>query len=244
MKQKNRNKEIGMKKIIAFLLVIILVISTFVVAENEQEYDNTVSRAEFARIVAGLLGLSEWFSRQGETPFVDVPIEHWASGYILSLSWQHPGIARGDSGRLDSRGHFHPNSNSRFRPDDAILVEEAIAMLVRALGYAPMARAEVFGRFPNNYAIVAERSGLTENIEFEFGEYATRDLIYKLINRALDVPLMWAIVSGGNHFFIADGRGDRPLWTLRIQNWNNASVYFDGWDFVILDEEYETEEAE
>jgi len=228
-----------MKKIIAFLLVAMLIIPTFVVGENGENFDNTVTRAEFARIVAGLLGLSE-IIRQAETLFVDVPIEHWASGYIASATVLG-GYGRDGGGRGIVRG----DGNSRFRPDDAILVEEAIAMLVRALGYAIM--VNFFGGFPDGYAFAAERSGLTENIEFEFGEYATSELIYKLVNHALDTPLMMLIVPWPilpHNFAIMDGLDDRPLMTLRTHHWDNASVYFDGWDFVILDEEYETEEQE
>jgi len=76
--------------------------------------------------------------------------------------------------------------------------------------------------------------GFVDDIEFEFGEYATRDLLYRLVNRALDVPLMIR-TTGGTIFeyIIADGVIENLLMTWRTEFWNNQPVYFDGENFVI-----------
>jgi len=62
------------------------------------------------------------------------------------------------------------------------------------------------------------------------------------------VPFMQRKGGGGQAgrpFYIIwdgyDGQDGRRLRTLRIYQWNNASVYFDGWDFIILEEKIEEE---
>lgn len=57
---------------------------------------------------------------KGETAFDDVVADYWASGYINLASKQ--GIINGDG-------------NGKFRPQDDVKYEEAIKMVVCALGY-------------------------------------------------------------------------------------------------------------
>jgi len=238
-----------MKKIIALLLIIIMMFANVAIAESdkisendivaevvEQSGDGTVTRAEFARIAIKMFGVSGT-AGQAETIFIDVPYYHWASGYIASATTLvqrgvHRGVVQGDG-------------NGNFRPDDAILVEEAIAMLVRTLGYSPAAAGN--GGFPNGYAIAAQRvmPGFAFDIEFIFGEHATRELLYELVNRTLDIPMLIPNVT--NSYIIADGLDNRPFQTLRTHAWlclydlNPLPVYFDGYGFIILDEDDESQ---
>ena len=63
--------------------------------------------------------------------------------------------------------------------------------------------------------------------------YATREFLQKLIDWALDVPIMEHCMMCIYH--IMDGADGKPLRTLRIDAWDNASVYFDGENFVVLE---------
>ena len=140
-----------------------------------------VTRAEFARIIIGMKGLTG-IVHQVETGFYDVPMEHSKSGYVR-LAHQM-GVIQGAGGY--------------FRPDDRIVIDEALTMLVRALGYSPMAEAR--GGFPMGYFTVAEITELIEEfahldgVPFMLNGFATRNFLTTLVNRALDVPMMMQII--------------------------------------------------
>ena len=207
-----------MKKIVITLLVVALLIPNIAFAENAGNVENdTVTRAEFARIVVRSRGFEGIISPR-LTEFFDVPAEHWASGYIR--------VAAG-------LGVIQGNGDGNFRPDDAILVEEAIAMLMRALGWWQMAIAN--GGFLVGYFLCAERSGLTNGIDLIVGEYVTPDLLYELINNSLDIPLVEIVGRDLGH--IMDGTGNTSLKTLRTEFWDNLPVYFDGENFIIIETE-------
>jgi len=216
-----------MKKIIAILLVVMLVMPNIVFAENGEAVENgTVTRAEFARIVCMLIGLSGdmqstfdpdnigWWQNR----FDDVPIEHWAAPFIDMLFSSM--VIRGDG-------------EGNFRPNDVILVEEAIAILARMVR-AYYLRSFHLTIFPYNYIEIAEEIGLTLDIEFTVGEYVTMDFVRRIINNALDAPMF--VHTWGAGSFLADGQDDRPLQTLRTHAWNCNAVYFDGFDFMLGEE--------
>jgi len=221
------------KKLMICLLIIILLTSSLTFAQNID--NNTVTRAEFSKIIVELIGLAGnmlpprdpanllWWQSQ----FDDVPDDHWASRYIDELFFV-----------MAIRG----NGEGIFRPDDAILIEEAITILVRVLGSNGGLFAHRQSGYPFGYIYVAEFSGLTDGLGFGIGEYATKGLLQKLVNRALDTPLIdrrWIYPPGELYFFLADGLDGRFLSTLRMEAWNNLPVYFDGTDWILLEDDYE-----
>ena len=77
-----------------------------------------ITRAEFAAVVVRALGLQEVADyAKGVTKFSDVPANHWAAGYINVASAQ--GIING-------------YGDGKFGPNDKVLFEQAVAMIVRA----------------------------------------------------------------------------------------------------------------
>lgn len=84
--------------------------------------ENSVTRAEFSKMILLSLGLSP------ENPtgqaFPDVPLSHWACGYIESAFKQ--GLMIG-----------YPDGN--FRPEGKITMAEVLTVLVRARGWSPTA---------------------------------------------------------------------------------------------------------
>ena len=80
----------------------------------------SVTRSEMAALVCRISGLEHIANvKKGPTSFYDVPQTHWASGYIVAAAERN--IISGDG-------------NGYFRPEDTVLFEEAVKMVVSALG--------------------------------------------------------------------------------------------------------------
>lgn len=136
--------------------------------------DDTMTRAEITAIAVRLLGLENAaLSSVGDTLFVDVPISHWAIGYInIGVNY---GIVKGFG-------------DGRFRPDDIITYEEAIKVIITTLGYAPIANTK--GGYPAGYIYVAAYKGITENINETVGNNVKRGVIAQLLFNSLQVDMM------------------------------------------------------
>ena len=135
--------------------------------------DATITRAEFATVVIRLLGLADT-ATGGATIFTDVAADHWANGYIALAAQQ--GIVNG-------------YGDGRFGPEDPVKYQEAIKMVVAALGYTPMADAN--GGYPGGYQVVASQKGILAGISgAKANEPATRGVVAQLGYNSLTVPLM------------------------------------------------------
>ena len=95
--------------------------------------DRNITRAEFATLAVRLEGLEDLQGRyRGETIFKDMPANHWASGYV--------NIAV--SGNL-----IKGFEDKTFRPEEKITYVQALAVVIRILGY----EKDVIGEWPDNY---------------------------------------------------------------------------------------------
>ena len=143
--------------------------------------EDTIKRSEFAKIVCEAAGLGAAANgAKGETAFTDVAADHWASGYINMATQQGIILGYGDG---------------TFGPDDPILYEQAVKMVVATLGYTPKANAN--GGYPSGYLIVAAQNQLLENIaNTTAGVAVPRSLVAQLVYNALDVELMEQTVYG------------------------------------------------
>ena len=83
--------------------------------------EDTVTRAQMAAIICRTLGYEDQAqSSAGSTIFNDVPASHWASGYVnVAQSLQ---IVNG-------------YGDGNFGPEDQVTYEQAVKMIVGALGY-------------------------------------------------------------------------------------------------------------
>ena len=87
--------------------------------------NDPIIRSEMAKVAVYSVGLEDIAtSASGSTRFPDVPQDHWATGAINVADQQ--GMVMGDD-------------IGTFRPDDPVLLQEAIAIIVRAMGYVPAA---------------------------------------------------------------------------------------------------------
>ena len=84
--------------------------------------DKTITRAEFAAVVVRMLGMEDAAAGAATaTNFTDVPATHWAAGYVKIAN---------------QKGIIAGYGDGTFGPDDEVTYEQAIKMLVCALGYA------------------------------------------------------------------------------------------------------------
>ena len=132
--------------------------------------DQTITRAEFAKVIVIALGLKEAAEVMTGVPtaFSDVAATHWATGYINVAASQ--GIVNG-----------YPDGT--FKPDAQVTYAEALAMILRALGYEPTLK----GVWPTKYLVKAAELGITKGVTFSANVPATRGDVAALVDNALTV---------------------------------------------------------
>ena len=136
--------------------------------------DDTIIRSEAARVAISALGLQKVASStSGTTKYTDVPEGHWATGYINVATQQ--GMVIGDD-------------VGTFRPDSDISYQEMVTIMVRALGYEPMAKSK--GGYPTGYLVTASNIGLTDDVSGVASEGITRGNVAKLVFNALTINMM------------------------------------------------------
>ncbi|MEE0867508.1 MAG: S-layer homology domain-containing protein, partial [Clostridia bacterium] len=136
--------------------------------------EETVTRAQMASIIVRTLGYdSQAVSSAGSTVFSDVAADHWASGYINVAQAQ--GIISG-------------YGNGMFGPEDKVTYEQAVKMIVSALGYDLIAVQK--GGYPTGYLAVASAEGITKNANGRVGDPAKRSSIAILVYNSLEVRLL------------------------------------------------------
>ncbi|WP_039767463.1 MULTISPECIES: Ig-like domain-containing protein [unclassified Caldicellulosiruptor] len=123
--------------------------------------DKPLKRSEIAKMMIILLGkkpLADFYANQKRSSFKDVPVSHWALGYIEAA--KNIGLITG-----------YPDGT--FRPDQYLKVEELTAMVVRALG---VKENELKGKYPLNYIKKAYDMNIYFGIEaeIEVGKLITR----------------------------------------------------------------------
>lgn len=153
---------------------------------------NTITRAEFAAVVVRVKGLEAAAqAAKGTTVFTDVPATNWASGYVNIASKMNFVKGMGD-------GTFAPNS--------PVTYEQAVTMVIRALGYEPAAEAR--GGYPYGYLIVANENGLLDAVKGVQGLPAPRGLVAQLVDNALEIPQMIQVGYGAQTKWVVSGTED------------------------------------
>jgi len=152
--------------------------------------ENTITRAEFAAVAVRAKGLANAAeaSKGLPTGFTDVPTSHWASGIV---------------GTAAKTGVVNGIGNGLFAPEAPVKYEEAITMLVRALGYE--AAAQTKGGYPYGYLIVANEIGLLDEVKGTQGAPASRGIVAQMTDNALEIPLMIQVGFGADAKFVVSG---------------------------------------
>lgn len=117
--------------------------------------DKKVSRAEMATIICRMLGQTDnLISSQG---FSDVAMTYWANPYITKAA--ELGIINGDG-------------NGNFRPLDNVTYEQAITMVIRAIGGST--EAQQAGGYPGGFLAIADEYGFLDGVTGKKGDTLSR----------------------------------------------------------------------
>lgn len=144
--------------------------------------NDAIIRSEMAKVAVYSVGLEDIaLNANGSTRFPDVPANHWATGAINVADQQ--GMVIGDD-------------VGTFRPDDPVLLQEAVAIIVRAMGYEPAAADR--GGYPAGYLYIASSNQLLRGIDGSTSAPATRGDIAQLIFNSLTVNLMEQVGFGAD----------------------------------------------
>lgn len=151
----------------------------------------TVTRAEMAKIVCETLGYDSMGT--SKTLFDDVSPKHWAGGYISTAY---------------GLGIINGYGDGKFGPEDTVTYEQAVKMVVCALGYEPMAANK--GGWPAGYTSVAASIGLTKGMSS-----SARGDIAVLMYNALTTPVMEQTSYGSDaRYEVLDGAGNKEYKTI------------------------------
>lgn len=131
--------------------------------------NNEITRAEFSKVIIETIMTDEKVSGD-EAKFIDVKENHWAKDYIY-LS-RKLGIVNGMT--IDT-----------FAPENNITYEQAVKMIVAALGYDKQASEN--GGWPTGYLAVAKDLDITKGISFNPTANATRGDVVLMLNNALNI---------------------------------------------------------
>jgi pectate lyase len=128
--------------------------------------DNTITRAEFAALLVRMQKFTERAEKIDYNPFDDTQ-GHWSAGNIA---------VGAEEGLINGYG------DGNFGPSDFVTYEQAVKMLVAALGYG--SEAEAAGGYPAGYTAKAETIGLTKDVNVTDNK-ATRGIVASLFKNAL-----------------------------------------------------------
>lgn len=161
--------------------------------------ENTITRAEFCKVILAALGFSEKDLEGGGVAFSDVDNSHWAKTHVLAAA--RMGLIKGQG-------------DGTFLPDENTSVADVMKMTVVALGYGE--QAEALGGYPTGYITVAKNLGLNQGSINDFDAPALRGEVAQIVYTALDKPIMQQTGFGAESTYqVMDGTNGTKLITLR-----------------------------
>lgn len=142
--------------------------------------EKSITRAEMAVVVCKMIDKdTEAQKAKGKTKFSDVEEGSWATGYINVASEE--GIISGDG-------------DGTFRPGDNVKYEEAIKMIVCALGYGDDIEVDA-SDWSKGYIEVAKEKGITDDLKGSKGEASTRGDVAVMAYNGITVGLSAPVIS-------------------------------------------------
>lgn len=197
-----------MMKIISALLTLIMMCSVF-------SFDSSALAAEQGEFAENLEFLQALSIVNDEDKFIENPINEITRGEFLSLCIRAYGAEKAD-GFFDGVTYFtdvdeayayafYVNyavalgiiggyDNRIFNPDNLILTNEAIKVVVSLLGYGT--KAEYAGGYPFGYLKVANDLKLLKGLSFDGGKTLTVEEALKLLGNALEIKMIEMKTAG------------------------------------------------
>ena len=165
---------------------------------------NDIKRSEMVALVCRAMGETDIATNSASNAFADVAANHWAAGYI---AW---GV---------NRGIVNGMGDGTFAPDASVSYQDAVVMIMRALGFDRIAQRAQNGGYPAGYLKLASQRGVLKDAGYDNQAAAPREVVAQLIYNAMTAPLVDVKQYGMNveddRYIIHDGSDeDAPLRTL------------------------------
>lgn len=157
----------------------VTVLSALGIMQGKSETDfgenDFLTRAEMSTAAVRFLGIDTENPGNSKSRYSDVADDYWGKFYIDTAS---------------DLGLVNGNGDSTFAPEDEVTAEQAIKIMVCALGYEP--KAQMRGTYPGGYITVANELGMLTGIDFSDGydQPIPRWKLAMLIEQSLEVELM------------------------------------------------------
>ncbi len=185
----------------------IKVLSGLGIAQGDDEGNfnpqNDVKRSEMVAFVCRAMGEEDIATASSSNAFTDVAANHWAAGYI---AW---GV---------NRGIINGMGDGTFAPDASVTYQDAVVMIMRALGYDRIAQRAENGGYPTGYLKLASQYGVLKDAGYDNAKAATREIIAQLIYNALTAPLVdvsyYGVSVEDDRYVIYNGKNGYDLRTL------------------------------
>ena len=169
--------------------------------------DQVVTRAEMAKLIITALGVADYASATTSS-YSDMQNAQWAIPYVEYAT--NLGIIEGVGG-------------GRFSPGNPVTYEQAVTMIVRAIGYTTDCN-EMNGTWPAIYVQKATALGLFKNVEGnQYGTGADRGDVAVMLYNGLSVPQVYADKDGETH--PKTSADNQPITMMTILNKDGSSVY-------------------
>lgn len=142
--------------------------------------DQVVTRAEMAKLIITALGMDS-YATATTSSYSDMQNAQWAIPVVEYAT--NLGIVEGVG-------------NGRFSPGNPVTYEQAVTMIVRAIGYTTDCN-EMNGTWPAIYVQKATALGLFKNVEGnQYGTGADRGDVAIMLYNALEIPQVYADKDG------------------------------------------------
>ena len=221
-----------MKKVLSLVLVIAMVLSSFSFAfaakfeDVDGDYENAintlvalgvvtgyddgtyrpervVTRAEMAKLIVEILGYGDLVAGSASN-FADTQ-GHWADPWIALAAGRGLVIGTGDG---------------NFTPDRTVSYDEAITMIVRALGYSDNSNELAGMTWPTNFKVKAAELKLTKDVALNAAG-ADRGGVAQLLYNALEAVLV-TVDSDGNVIKTQDSDKEDVLLLSRLASYDKG----------------------
>ena len=165
---------------------------------------NIVTRAEMATLIIKALGLNDY--AVGKSNFKDMN-GHWADPYVAYAS---------------SLGFIAGYSDGTFRPNETVSYDQAITMLVQALGY----KADyLVGGYPGAFVTQAKTLGMLDGIK-SGAAGANRGDVAQLLYNTLPAAFVRYDNDGALQYIaLSDDRNDTMLMRLGVGEHNEGEAF-------------------
>lgn len=108
-------------------------------------------------------------------------------------------------------------SDGSFRPEEPVTFAQVVKMVVCMLKYDGYLLSHEYNKtemeYPMDYLHLANRFDLIKGLAFDQTAPANRGTVAVILSRTLDAPIAY---DDTPFWSLADGKGGRPLNTLRV----------------------------